>query len=358
MLENAPSSVDYLGDGLVAAFPVPFPFADAEDIRVSVDGAPVWLGAGLAVDGAGKVNGVHAGGTATLSPAPAAGAEVKVWRDTDRRQDTSLAQYGNAYLAAAERGLDRAVMMAQELHGRLNAAEEGLADSGDGVSLLGQELADHAASAAAHGIPGQAAVAVALHDADHAAHGGLAAEVAGKITAAQAQSIVDTALAGLDPGGGSGSNPNLLINTDFRSPIDQRGAMGQALGASMTYCVDRWTGRNGAVTQEPGAARLAASGTAICDLIQRVEGPERFRGRTVTLSAKARANVPCVLLGHGDDTPVHVQVVHVDSAYRRNAFHAGGEGEEQGPPIGVQRVIVCLEPVKGERLSRPVSLAA
>lgn len=84
------------------------------------------------------------------------------------------------------------------------------------------------------------------------------------------------------------SNPNLLINPDFR--INQRNITSWNDG---TYGVDRWRGGNGLITVIDNGLILSKSfsekaGTCIEQLI---ENPKRYEGKMVTLSASINGNI-------------------------------------------------------------------
>lgn len=81
------------------------------------------------------------------------------------------------------------------------------------------------------------------------------------------------------------SNPNLLINPDFR--INQRG---ESVYSEVGYTADRWKLQfpNSAASIEDGGYKLGLTSSAIdnsiASVIQTIEEPERFCGRMVTLS--------------------------------------------------------------------------
>lgn len=82
------------------------------------------------------------------------------------------------------------------------------------------------------------------------------------------------------------SNPNLLINGDFRNPINQRG---KTQYTSNEYCVDRWTKWNNTFTTSIQDGFLQNRGTWIT-LLQYIEGCQKIfkRGTVFTMSAKVK----------------------------------------------------------------------
>lgn len=87
------------------------------------------------------------------------------------------------------------------------------------------------------------------------------------------------------------SNPNLLINGDFK--INQRG---QTSYSGYVYSVDRWIGNTGTtITPLNNGIRLSRD-TLGNALLQRVENWKDLVGKTVTLSAKITSNTGKVRL--------------------------------------------------------------
>ncbi|MCC8108940.1 MAG: hypothetical protein LIQ30_07840 [Planctomycetes bacterium] len=89
---------------------------------------------------------------------------------------------------------------------------------------------------------------------------------------------------------GAVSNPNILINTDFRNIINQRGYGGGTVGVG-TYTFDRWRNNAGSQKHEIIDGALRATCTAAGDLIsiaQKIDVPQRFAGKQLTVSCMAR----------------------------------------------------------------------
>lgn len=84
---------------------------------------------------------------------------------------------------------------------------------------------------------------------------------------------------------------NLLDNSDFRNPVNQRGA---TTYTGRVYGIDRWTGNSDAckLTVADGYIRMtnntASSSTATQYLKQMLENPGRLLNKTVTLAAKVK----------------------------------------------------------------------
>lgn len=97
------------------------------------------------------------------------------------------------------------------------------------------------------------------------------------------------------------SNPNILINTDFRNQylINQRGVTEMTTNI---YGPDRWRTVSGSASvsaAENGATRFTSvSGSGY--VAQYLENPNRFIGKTITISCKSRvstaAQVPSLIL--------------------------------------------------------------
>lgn len=81
------------------------------------------------------------------------------------------------------------------------------------------------------------------------------------------------------------SNPNLLINSDFRNPINQRGSTTYPESGSWVYCIDRWKYFNTmTVAVQSGTVKLASHGTGQSWFMQEFE--MALPSETYTLSIK------------------------------------------------------------------------
>lgn len=105
-------------------------------------------------------------------------------------------------------------------------------------------------------------------------------------------------------------NNNLLINSDFRSPINQRWKTTYSGGAANTttdvmYTIDRWAKRNYGSTIIVGNGYVrfrcesepADSGTKTYAFVQPIENPSMMFGKTYTISAKIKAINGSFMLG-------------------------------------------------------------
>lgn len=84
--------------------------------------------------------------------------------------------------------------------------------------------------------------------------------------------------------GGGGANPNILHNWDFRNPVNQRG-LSTASGAG--YWLDRWylkrtTGATYTYSSSWGLRAITT--TNAIEMLQYIENPNAYAGKTVTLS--------------------------------------------------------------------------
>lgn len=89
--------------------------------------------------------------------------------------------------------------------------------------------------------------------------------------------------------GGQNSNPNLLINSDFRKPVNRNGKT-EYIGS--TYSIDRWVVANSAsrIATEDGFVRLDTASKGFGRSIkQTVEDASQLYGKTVTFSCLAKS---------------------------------------------------------------------
>ncbi len=77
------------------------------------------------------------------------------------------------------------------------------------------------------------------------------------------------------------SNENLLVNSDFRNVVNQRGQTDYPGSNTFTYSIDRWCIQNGAVYIKDGYIELHRTGNPIC--FKQIIG-ENLVGQTVTFS--------------------------------------------------------------------------
>ena len=83
---------------------------------------------------------------------------------------------------------------------------------------------------------------------------------------------------------------NLLDNSDFRNPVNQRGAITYE-GAG--YGIDRWKCRVVLQTMEVRSSdiTITATGGSYAGILQKVENMSKLAGKTVTFAAKIYSNV-------------------------------------------------------------------
>lgn len=112
---NANRRIQYAGNGVTTAFPVPFPFPAATDLRVTrtlADGSEqlLLLNLDYTVSGAGS----PAGGTLTMAAAPATGQSLTIKRVIARTQLVDYVPNDPFPADTHEAALDKLTMIAQE----------------------------------------------------------------------------------------------------------------------------------------------------------------------------------------------------------------------------------------------------
>ena len=86
---------------------------------------------------------------------------------------------------------------------------------------------------------------------------------------------------------------NLLDNSDFRNPVNQRGATSYT-GAG--YTIDRWENNSAAckLTVENGCIHMQnnsdSTSTATQFIRQKIENPSALIGKTITIAARVKGN--------------------------------------------------------------------
>lgn len=88
------------------------------------------------------------------------------------------------------------------------------------------------------------------------------------------------------------SNPNLLINADFRNPVNQRGGTSWS-GTTSTFTIDRWAMLRGTVTQTDKGLVCSHDGISdgFLNLHQKIEITPTRIDEKVTVSAKIDGEV-------------------------------------------------------------------
>jgi len=121
------------------------------------------------------------------------------------------------------------------------------------------------------------------------------------------------------------SNPNLLINADGTDPEDQRGSLPATSVTSGVVTIDRWyAGHNctqvDMAVQSGGSTRLTcvtAGAGSYVSLEQRIEGYEKYAGKSLTMSAWVKSNSSASSLRLWDG-----------ATYFTSNLHTGGGGLE------------------------------
>jgi hypothetical protein len=123
-ISTATASASYTGNGTTTAFPIPFYFLVDTDVKISKkDGATgtisvLTLNSDYTLTGAGN----QAGGTATMTTAPAGGAtpdQLFIERNVDAVQETAYPENGIFPAASHEKALDRLTMLVQQILSKL-----------------------------------------------------------------------------------------------------------------------------------------------------------------------------------------------------------------------------------------------
>jgi hypothetical protein len=109
LVADARPYVQYACDGVQTVFTYPFPILAAEDLTVVLDDGTT--PAGVSVGGVGA----DTGGTVTLSPAPAAGRTLTLFRDMPIARTSDFQESGAFRASAINAELDRLAMMLQQV---------------------------------------------------------------------------------------------------------------------------------------------------------------------------------------------------------------------------------------------------
>jgi len=90
------------------------------------------------------------------------------------------------------------------------------------------------------------------------------------------------------------SNPNQLINSDFRNPINQRGQSSYSASTNC-YSIDRWflvSETNSVLTVNSDYITLSFQSGTEGGLLQKLEFPAKYSGKTLTASVRYRTSLP------------------------------------------------------------------
>lgn len=84
-------------------------------------------------------------------------------------------------------------------------------------------------------------------------------------------------------------NPNILINSDFSYPVNQRGENEYDMSAKVGYTIDRWIAEKATVSVENQYMRISmTAGSDISKFYQFVEFPKKYLGKKLTVSFRYR----------------------------------------------------------------------
>lgn len=84
---------------------------------------------------------------------------------------------------------------------------------------------------------------------------------------------------------------NLLDNSDFRNPVNQRGQTSYTLGSWGGYCIDRWTAFSSGATVTIGSGGLTLSGNIYQPISSDITS--MYNGKVLTLAVKIAGTVYC-----------------------------------------------------------------
>ena len=94
---------------------------------------------------------------------------------------------------------------------------------------------------------------------------------------------------------------NLLDNSDFRDPVNHRGA--SEYSGYFSYTIDRWfiPTSHVSVTIQSGSIKATTSGNAYASISQKIASATRYAGKTLTLAAYVQSNVaPRIIVYNGN----------------------------------------------------------
>lgn len=100
--------------------------------------------------------------------------------------------------------------------------------------------------------------------------------------------------------GGGGVNPNLLDNWYFGRPVNQRGQNKYTYTPTSSYTIDRWRADgNGTITLKDGYIDVF-NNNSWCSVMQYIDNPKCFAGKTLTVSMLRRDETPLKLMFYVD----------------------------------------------------------
>lgn len=116
-VSSTPSEISYAGDGVSLAFPIPFQFQSASDLKITstdAGGNITTLTTGFVVTGGGGST-----GTLTFTTAPASTVDITIIDDPVWSQETDYVSNDAFPADSHERALDKCVRLVKRLHQRM-----------------------------------------------------------------------------------------------------------------------------------------------------------------------------------------------------------------------------------------------
>lgn len=111
---------------------------------------------------------------------------------------------------------------------------------------------------------------------------------------------IDAALRAVLTASGGGINPNLLDNWFFGRPVNQRGQTEYTYTPTPSYTIDRWKADgNGTIMLKDGYIDVF-NNNSWCSVMQYIDNPKYFAGKTLTASMLRRDENPLKLILYVD----------------------------------------------------------
>lgn len=97
-----------------------------------------------------------------------------------------------------------------------------------------------------------------------------------------------------------GSNPNLIINWDFRNPVNRNGKTEYSITGINKYFLDRWLGTYISATLEEDGLMITSDKTPSLSFYQKINNAKILAGKIVTLSFLVADAVSTAMVLRGD----------------------------------------------------------
>lgn len=121
---------------------------------------------------------------------------------------------------------------------------------------------------------------------------------------AEDSTLISEALKKIPTTSGGGVNPNLLDNWFFGRPVNQRGQNKYTYTPTSSYTIDRWRADgNGTITLKDGYIDVF-NNNSWCSVMQYIDNPKCFAGKTLTVSMLRRDENPLKLMLYVDGKPL------------------------------------------------------